>query len=119
MIKSNKGCWYIKRGEKIQGPFPNKLIGRFLILGRITQDTLVSQDQNNWSEVSQYPAMVPEVVKEAGTPQGDRALMLARIREDERSSAGNQNKPAILKDWGFRLPRAGQWPLAMVYSCPP
>jgi uncharacterized protein YjbI with pentapeptide repeats len=35
--------------------------------------------------------MVPEVVKEAGTPQGDRALMLARIREDERSSNDNQN----------------------------
>jgi len=86
MIKSNKGRWYIKQGESVQGPFPNKLIGRYLILGRITQDTLVSQDKNNWSPVKNYPAIVPEVVKESGTPQGDRALMLARIREDERSS---------------------------------
>jgi len=86
MIKSNKGRWYIKLGESIQGPFPNKLIGSYLILGRISQDTLVSQDKNNWSPVGHYPAMVPEVVKEAGTVQGDRALMLARIREDERSS---------------------------------
>jgi len=87
MIKSNKGRWYIKLGESIQGPFPNKLIGSYLILGRISLDTLVSQDKNNWSPVSYYPAMVPEVVKEAGSIQGDRALMLARIREDERSSS--------------------------------
>ena len=91
MIKSKKGRWYIKQGESVQGPFPNKLIGTYLILGRISLDTLVSQNQNNWSPVSDYPAMVPEVVKEAGTPQGDRALMLARIREDERSSNDNQN----------------------------
>lgn len=90
MIKSNQGRWYIKMGENVRGPFPNKLIGSYLILGRITQQTLVSQDKKNWSPVSDYPAMVPEVVKEAGTIQGDRALMLARIREDERSSKLNE-----------------------------
>lgn len=86
MMKSNKGRWFIKQEESVQGPFPNKLIGSYLILGRITLDTLVSQDKSNWAPVKSYPAMVPEVVKEAGTVQGDRALMLARIREDERSS---------------------------------
>ncbi len=85
-MKANKGRWYIKTDTKVQGPFPNKLIGSYLILGRIQLDTLVSQDKKNWAPVSDYPAMVPEVVKEAGTVQGDRALMLARIREDERSS---------------------------------
>jgi len=94
MIRLNKGRWYIKKGDKIQGPFPNKLIGSYLILGRITQETLVSQDQHNWAAVKDYPAMIPEVVKEAGTKQGDRALMLARIREDERSSNLN-NKSGI------------------------
>jgi len=86
MTNKSKARWYIKHGERIQGPFPNKLIGRFLILGRITQDALVSQDKVHWSPVKSYPAMVPEVVKEAGTAEGNRALMLAKIREDERSS---------------------------------
>lgn len=86
MTNKSKARWYIKHGERIQGPFPNKLIGRFLILGRITQDVLVSQDKVHWSPVKSYPAMVPEVVKEAGTAEGNRALMLAKIREDERSS---------------------------------
>lgn len=91
MIKTNKGRWYIKQGERVQGPFPNKLIGRFLILGRITQDVLVSQDKTHWAPVKSYPAMVPEVVKEAGTAEGNRALMLARIREDERSSENTED----------------------------
>jgi len=90
MIKTNKGRWYIKLEESVRGPFPNKLIGSYLILGRITEDTEVSQDKLHWSAIKNYPAMVPEVVKESGTPQGDRALMLARIREDERSSESSE-----------------------------
>lgn len=92
MIKANKGRWYIKLEESVQGPFPNKLIGSYLILGRITQDTLVSQDKTHWAPVKNYPAMVPEVVKESGNAQGDRALMLARIREDERSSESDADE---------------------------
>jgi len=52
----------------------------------MTQETLVSQDKIHWAPAKNYPAIVPEVVKESGTPQGNSALMLARIREDERSS---------------------------------
>jgi len=84
MILSKKGRWYIKEGEDINGPFPNKVISSYLILGRITLDTLISKDKEHWSPVDKYPAMVPDVVKEAGTTEGDQALMLARIREDER-----------------------------------
>lgn len=94
-MTSNKGRWYIKQGESVEGPFPNKLIGSYLVLGRITQQTLISQDQKNWAPVKSYPAMIPEVVKEAGTPQGDRALMLARIREDERSSQSDNTQHDI------------------------
>jgi len=86
MGKSSAGRWYIKQGESVQGPFPNKLIGSYLVLGRMTQETLVSQDKIHWSAAKNFPAIVPEVVKESGSPQGGRALMLARIREDERSS---------------------------------
>lgn len=92
MSKGAKGRWYIKLGERVHGPFPNKLIGRYLILGRISLDTEVSQDKTHWSAVENYPAMVPDVVREAGTVEGDRALMLARIREDERSSRSEDNE---------------------------
>ena len=80
----SKGRWYIRKGEQIQGPFPNQLISRYLILGRMDLDTEISHDQENWTPVKEYKALVPEVVLNAHTPEGHKALMLARIREDER-----------------------------------
>ena len=82
----NKGRWYIKSGNAIQGPFPNQLISSYLVLGRIELDTEISQDQEHWVPVSNYKALIPEVVLNAHTPEGAKELMLARVREDERSS---------------------------------
>ena len=84
------GRWYVRHGEHIQGPFPNQLISRYLILGRLTLETEVSQDQEHWAAVKEYAALVPEVVLNASTPEGHKALMLARIHEDERSSRATQ-----------------------------
>ncbi|TNF38777.1 MAG: pentapeptide repeat-containing protein [Gammaproteobacteria bacterium] len=86
MFNKQKGRWYIRRGEHVRGPFPNQLISRYLILGRIDLDTEVSSDQEHWAPVKDFRALVPDVVLNAGTPEGARALMLARIREDERSA---------------------------------
>jgi hypothetical protein len=78
--------WYVRKGEQIQGPFPNQLISRYLILGRMNLDTEVSQDQIHWVPVKEYQALVPDVVLNSHTPEGHKALMIARIREDERSA---------------------------------
>lgn len=86
---SQQARWYVKKNGRIQGPFPNQLISQYLILGRIALDCEVSQDQVNWSQVKNYRALVPDVVLQANTPEGARALMLARVREDERSARGN------------------------------
>lgn len=86
MFDKQKGRWYIRRGEHIRGPFPNQLISRYLILGRIDLNTEVSQDQEHWVPVKEYRALVPDVVLNANTKEGAKALMLARIREDERSA---------------------------------
>ena len=83
---SHKGRWYIKKDGKVLGPFPNQVVSSYLILGRIDLQTEVSQDQTHWTAIQQYSALVPEVVLNAGTPAGDKALMLARVREDERSA---------------------------------
>lgn len=93
MATHNKqqGRWYVKRGDRIQGPFPNQLISRYLILGRMDLDTEVSPDQVNWVPVRQYKALVPDVVLNTHTPEGRKALMLARVREDERSSRENES----------------------------
>ena len=84
--QKHSGRWYVRRGEHIQGPFPNQLISRYLILGRMQLDTEVSQDQEHWAPVKDFRALIPEEVANANTPEGHKALMLARIREDERSA---------------------------------
>jgi len=92
----NKARWFIRKQGEILGPYPNKLISRYLILERIHLGTEVSQDQQHWSPVSDYPALVPEVVRNAHTPEGAKALSLARIREDERSVA--ESNPELAGD---------------------
>ena len=83
---SQQARWYVKKNGRIQGPFSNQLISQYLILGRIALDCEISQDQVNWSPVKNFRALVPEVVLNANTPEGARELMLARVREDERSA---------------------------------
>jgi len=91
MRTKNKGRWYIRIKDRVQGPFPNQLIGSYLILGRINLETEVSQDEENWSPVKNYKALVPDVVLNGHTPEGAKALMLARVREDERRAKSAQN----------------------------
>lgn len=86
----NQGRWYIKKDDQVFGPYPNKLISRYLILGRLTLESEISQDQKNWVTVDHYKSLVPEVVLNAHTPEGNKALMLARIREDERSTRSEE-----------------------------
>ena len=90
MGTKNKGRWYVRVRDKIHGPFPNQLIGSYLILGRIDLQTEVSQDKKNWIAVKSYKALVPDVVLNAHTPEGAKALMLARVREDERRAKAEQ-----------------------------
>lgn len=73
--------WFIKKQGKITGPFPVKLIGSYLILGRIDLDTLVSVDKTQWIPVGRLPSLIPAELK----PQaGGDELQRARLREDER-----------------------------------
>lgn len=92
MRTKNKGRWYLRVKNKVHGPFPNQLIGSYLILGRINLETEISQDEENWSAVKNYKALVPEVVLNAHTQEGAKALMLARVREDERRSKASKNE---------------------------
>ena len=75
----NKGRWYVKNGNAIQGPFPNQLITGYLVLGRIELDTEISQDQEHWAPVSNYKALVPEDVLNAHTTEGAKEL---KLRDD-------------------------------------
>lgn len=53
--------WYVRRGEKVQGPFPEPLVCRFLAIGRIADQDALSLDREYWRN----PGQIPELNRQA------------------------------------------------------
>ncbi|MDZ7754157.1 MAG: pentapeptide repeat-containing protein [Gammaproteobacteria bacterium] len=85
MAESNSNpatLWYVRRGTTVKGPFPASQIAKYVVLGRVHPSDEVSQDQQKWHKVAEFPSLVPPAVKESATSTEQRML---RQREDERS----------------------------------
>jgi uncharacterized protein YjbI with pentapeptide repeats len=85
-MASNKNqLWYTRRDKEIRGPFPKKLITRYILIGRVQESDEVSPDQRHWRPVSELPEFIPEELKaDLSIPENLEKLRLARLREDER-----------------------------------
>jgi len=53
--------WYVRRGEKVSGPFPGKHISREWLLGRYLPTDEVSSDQVFWSPLDTVPELRPQI----------------------------------------------------------
>lgn len=85
--------WYTRRGKVVRGPFPAPQISRFILLGRIVETDELSADQINWQSVSSVPVLIPEELKaDQNDPKARERLLMARMREDERSSIDRRNQ---------------------------
>ena len=80
-----KALWYTRRAGDVRGPYPAGQIGRYILLGRIRDTDEVSQDTVQWEPVSAHPELLPPEMLDADSEEGRQRLLLARIREDERS----------------------------------
>ncbi len=76
--------WYTRRDGVIRGPYPDRQISRYILLGRIRQRDEVRQEGGEWSSLEQHPELVPEVMKLPPTEENLHQLFMARLREDER-----------------------------------
>ncbi len=77
--------WYTRRGVSIRGPFPEELVRRYVLLGRLGEDDEVSRDCTFWEPLSAHPELIPELVIEARTSDEARErLMATRLLEDAR-----------------------------------
>jgi len=85
--------WFIKKQGKVTGPFPVKLIGSYLILGRIDLDTLVSIDKTKWIPIGRLPSLIPAEFKNKATAEGKVDLQRAKLREDERRGESRRDGP--------------------------
>ena len=82
-----KQFWYTRRGNIVRGPFPAPQISRFILLGRIIETDELSSDQINWQSVSSVPVLIPEELQaDPNDPKSQERLLMARMREDERSA---------------------------------
>jgi len=92
--------WYTRREGVVRGPYPDRQITRYILLGRIRDDDeLKSDDDGRWAPVADYPELIPGVMM---LPQGEerhQQLLMARMREDER-------EPGDRRDRGPEVPQA-------------
>lgn len=51
--------WFVKREEQVRGPFPEPLLVRYIVLGRVNNADRISLDQHYWH----VPGEVPELVE--------------------------------------------------------
>ena len=88
----SKQLWYTRRGNEVRGPFPAPQISRFILLGRICETDELSSNQHDWQKVSDVPVLMPEELKaNQDDPVARERLLIARMREDERSSRNRRS----------------------------
>ena len=105
---ANNHLWYTRRGKEIRGPFPKKLISRYLLIGRVLESDEVSTDQRSWKRVSQLPELIPEEMKaDLSIPENLEKLRLARLREDERKYGDRRQQGDARVDDEIRKRRSG------------
>lgn len=82
---SDYTLWYTKRGEKVLGPFPGKVLSQALLIGRIRMDDLVSVDNVEWRQVKDVPELIPDVMTgDMNDPEEKAKLEAARRNADDR-----------------------------------
>jgi uncharacterized protein YjbI with pentapeptide repeats len=92
---SIRHLWYTRRGSVVRGPFPQGLISRYLLIGRIALEDEVSSDQIRWLPVRDVPELVPEELKgDPNDPAVQERLRIARRREDERAAGDRRQQEA-------------------------
>jgi len=93
MTEQNK-LWYWKKGGRVTGPFPSGLLQKYIILGRVKPDDLMSQDKQIWQRAATIRDLIPDVVRHKNDPNYEERLEAARRwaddRGDERDGSGEK-----------------------------
>ncbi len=85
--------WFTRRLGVVRGPFPERQISRYILLGRIREDDELSLDGTHWKPVHQLPELIPDVMKNVRTEADRQRLLAARAREDERRPGDRRRAP--------------------------
>lgn len=72
-MMENYRLWYIRRGEQVQGPFPEALICRYIVLGRIGNEDALSLDGHYWRQLHELPELIEATRALMGVTEGASA----------------------------------------------
>jgi hypothetical protein len=56
---SNRQLWYVRRGDKVNGPFPTQVVANNTLLGRFLPGDEVSLDQFEWKPLVSVAELLP------------------------------------------------------------
>jgi len=76
--------WYAKRGDAIRGPYQPDQVARYMLLGRIRTDDLLSQDRESWYTAESLSELLPPELTTTGGRENDRLLAEVQLQVDER-----------------------------------
>lgn len=85
LMENEHQLWFTRRNGEVRGPYPERLIRSYLLLGRLRMDDEVSLDQQRWYALRSQPHLIPVEFYDTDTPEGRERLLQAKRREDERS----------------------------------
>jgi len=89
----NSNIWYIRKKDKVTGPFPAGQISQLLVVGRLSLDDEVSHDKDEWFTIHDVPGLIPEVLSEADDASHAERLAAARRWADERREERREENP--------------------------
>ncbi len=102
---------YVRRENRIQGPFPAGQISQCLLIGRFRLTDEVSVDRDTWQPIRSRPDLIPDVLKgDPNDPAFQERLQAARRWADERRPAhapgeGDQRAPEDIQTLEYRQNR--------------
>ena len=84
MSEAQEHLWFTRRDGQVRGPFPQRQITRYILLGRLRGDDELSVDREIWSSLDELSQLLPEEMKNVVTDEDRQRLHEARLRADER-----------------------------------
>lgn len=76
---------FIRKNNKVTGPFPLKQLQQSILLGRLALNDEVSKDRQEWVAVRSVPELIPDVLKgDVTDPLTKERIAAARRWADER-----------------------------------
>lgn len=76
--------WYTRRNGVVRGPYPEKQISRYILMGRICELDELRAENGAWAALNQYPQLIPAVMQLPPSDENRQKLIVARLHEDER-----------------------------------